>query len=579
MNFFLYFLAILCSSALFSLGIPNEITHFGSSAAGFLGITLLYYTLLNYGKNKNLNENHVKNITYSAYLYAFFVSFVHLFASFWLAFFEDFAIFTLGASTLAYFFMAMPFGIVFHYVLKKAGHLRIFAFAAVWLMWEYFKSNDFLAYPWGTAPMVCFNLKTFIQFTDTTGVWGLSFVVPLVSAAAGEILYAAASSIKPLEALKKLTPLRNTFIFTGGLLILLNVYGMIVLNKEIQPEKFLKTVIVQQNGDPWDMGRFEEYLAASQNLTLHAVQNSEKKPDLIVWSETSLAQSYPNNAFIYKSTPEEMPFLDFLKNLDIPLFTGTSYYEENGQDYHYYNSACLLSPQGNIEGLYSKIQLVAFAEYMPFIDNPLAAKFFDKIVGFSSGYTPGRNYSLFSIKNSANETVRFAAPICFEDAFPHICTKLHNLGSELLINMSNDSWSKTASAEYQHFVISSYRALELRTTLLRSTNSGFSVVIDPLGKILYTLPLFKAETLVADVPIYKHVKTPFAVFKDWFPYSIFAILMTYMVLSKLNMIKKAAAAPVPSCHWQYTWEKRKSRIKTVRYYKPLFAVKRIEKRN
>lgn len=577
MNFFLYFSAVLCSSALFSLGIPNELVHFGSAAAGFSGITLLYYTLLTYGNNKNLND-YLADIKYPALLYAFFVSFVHLFASFWLAFFEDFAIFTLGASTLAYFFMALPFGIVFHYVLRKAGNLRIFAFAAVWLMWEYFKSNDFLAYPWGTAPMVCFNLKTLIQFTDTTGVWGLSFVIPLVSAAAGELLYAAVSSSKKRDTFKKLVPLRNGFIFTGGLLILLNIYGMIVLHKEIQPEKFLKTVIVQQNGDPWDMGRFEEYLAASQNLTLHAVKNSEKKPDLIVWSETSLAQSYPNNAFIYKSTPEEMPFIDFLKNVDIPLFTGTSYYEENGKDYNYYNSACLINPQGNIEGLYSKIQLVAFAEYMPFIDNPLVAKFFNKIVGFSSGYTPGCDYRVFSIKNSSNETVRFAAPICFEDAFPNICVRLHNLGSELLINMSNDSWSKTASAEYQHFVVSSYRALELRTTLLRSTNSGFSVVIDPLGRIVDSLPLFKAETLVADIPIYRHIKTPFAVFKDWLPYSIFTILMFCMGLSTLNMIKKTASAPVPSCHWHYTWEKRKSRLKTVRHYKPLFAVKRIEKK-
>lgn len=572
MNFFLYFSAILCSSALFSLGIPNEIVHFGSAAAGFSGITLLYYTFRHYSKN----ENHLKNIKYPALLYAFFVSFVHLFASFWLAFFEDFAIFTLGASTVAYFFMALPFGILFHYVIHKTGNLRVFAFASVWLMWEYFKSNDFLAYPWGTVPMVCFNLKTLIQFTDTTGVWGLSFVVPLISAAAGEMLYAVFSSLSIRETLKKLMPLRNAFIFTGGLLILLNVYGMMVLYKEIQPEKFLKTVIVQQNGDPWDMGRFEEYLAVSQNLTLDAVKNSEKKPDLIVWSETSLAQSYPNNAFIYKSTPEERPFIDFLKTIDVPLFTGTLYYEENVNDYNYYNSACLIAPQGNIEGLYSKIQLVAFAEYMPFIDNPLVAKFFDKIVGFSSGYTPGSDYKLFSIKNSSNETVKFAAPICFEDAFPNICVRLHNLGSELLINMSNDAWSKTASAEYQHFVVSSYRALELRTTLLRSTNSGFSVVIDPLGRILYTLPLFKAETLVADVPIYKHIKTPFARFKDWFPYSIFAILMVYMVLTKVNMIRKTAAAPIPSCHWQYTWEKRKSRLKTVRHYKPLFAVKRIK---
>ncbi len=558
MHFFLYFSAVICSSLLFSIGIPNDFFYFGSAIAGFSALALLYYVFLNCGSYKK-----------AALLYGFFTSFVHLFSSYWLAFFENFAIFTLGASTLAYFFLALPFGVVFYYIINKTRTTRMFAFAAVWLLWECFKSLGFLAYPWGTAPMVCFHLKHFIQFIDTTGVWGLSFTVPLISACFGEILHSYAHSANNKLFIKAVKQFRMPIAFVAGLVILLTVYGIVVLNKKVEPAKMLNVVIVQQNSDPWDISNFEEYIERSEMLTEKAVAGAPKKPDLIIWSESSLVQSYPNDIYYYDTAPENKPFSAFLKNLNIPLFTGTPYY--NGSKS--YNSACLISPEGHILGLYSKIQLIAFAEYIPLSDNPFVERFFDKIIGFSSAWSPGSEYSLFSVTNSSSENIKFAAPICFEDAFPGICTALHNLGSELLVNMSNDSWSKTASAEYQHFVVSYYRAIELRTTLVRSTNSGFSVVVDPFGTVLNTMPLFKAETLVSEIPIYKHSKTPFAIFKNWFPFLIFLILMILMFSQWATDIKKTTAAATPSVHWNKCGRK-KHKIKTVRRHKPVFAVKR-----
>lgn len=583
MLFFIYFLSILCSSALFALGIPNELVNFGFAPAGFAGIVFLYYTLLCSAKIEHDDRIWLKKIILTSSLYGLFVSSLHVLSSFWLAFFEDFAIFTLGASTITYFFLAMPFGVVFHYVLKKTKQFRIFAFAAVWLLWEYFKSNDFLAYPWGTSPMICFNLKTFIQFTDTTGVWGLSFVVPLIAGCFGEILYAYSFSHSMDQFLTRVSQFKKTFAFTAMLIILLNIYGIIVLNKNVKPKTFLNTLIVQQNSDPWDSSFFEENLKKSQDITLESIKSfkekTQKKVDLIVWSENSLPYSYidePNN-YIYNIVPTTMPFNEFLKEANTPILVGTSHTNSDNKNF---NSACVILPDGTIDGFYSKIQLVAFAEYMPFSDNPIVAKFFGKVIGFSSGYTPGKEYKLFSIQDSDSKHVKFVAPICFEDAFPRVCNQLHNLGSELLVNMSNDSWSKTASAEYQHFVISAYRAIELRSSFIRSTNSGFSVIVNPFGSIIDSMPLFTPKALVAQVPIYTHTITPFARFGDWFPVSILFILIYYVILSKINMIKCNAATVIPSCHWEGNdcyLLKLKRRAKMIRHYKPIFSVKRIKK--
>ena len=122
----------------------------------------------------------------------------------------------------------------------------------------------------------------------------------------------------------------------------------------------------------------------------------------------------------------------------------------------------LIGPDGTEIDHYGKIQLVPFAEYIPYSDRPWMRSLMQKIAGFSSGWMPGDRYVIFNIPVKNGETLSFSTPICFEDAFPEVCRKLFFAGSEVFINITNDSWSKTNSAEYQHFVISSYRAKEFR---------------------------------------------------------------------------------------------------------------------
>ena len=98
-------------------------------------------------------------------------------------------------------------------------------------------------------------------------------------------------------------------------------------------------------------------------------------------------------------------------------------------------------------------------------------------------------------------------------------------GAELFINLSDDSWSCTKSSEIQHFVIASYRSIEYRTTMIRSTNAGFSCVIDPTGKILSSLPLFKACAQSYDVPVYARKLTLYARLGDWLPLLCIALFL------------------------------------------------------
>ena len=240
------------------------------------------------------------------------------------------------------------------------------------------------------------------------------------------------------------------------------------------------------------------------------------------------------------------------------------------------NSAILFDKNGIFSGFYSKIQLVPFAERIPYAENPIMNFLMRNIVGFYSSLAPGFQYAIFKIplkENQEFETpldfnreksaeikldkngnsiqkerikfsennqenplsfLKFSTPICFEDSFPSVCTNLFKLGSEIFVNITNDSWSKTNSAEMQHFIASSYLAIEYRTTLLRCANSGYSVAVNPAGKILYDLPLFKEDSMGISVPIYKRQITIFSIMGDWFAYILIFAVFSYIIFSAVK---------------------------------------------
>lgn len=497
-------ISAICSAVLLSIGIPNEFFYSGSVFFGVIAFIPLYTGLYLSTSRRS-----------TAVMYGIMVSCVHVCSSFWLVHFQDFAIFTLGASTVAYFFLGLPFGSVLFSIKRLPVQLRAFAFAGIIVLWEWFKSSGFLAYPWGSTAMTALSWRTLIQIADITGIWGVTFVLAAISALLAEIVRAV-YGISGENLRNARNSFRKTLIFSASLLALIQLYGLYRLYEPRTPKKTLTIAMIQQNTDPWITDQFEENLASIQKLTEHTAAQTEQLPDLLVWSETSLVYGYDEYKPLYAVIPEEESFLDFLKRLKTPLLVGSPRLVD-AENSRYSNSVYLINPDGSVADTYGKIQLVCFAEYIPFIDHPLVQKLFDRLVGFSSGWTPGTEYKVLTLHTKSGMPVYFAAPICFEDAFPALCANLHNQGSELLLNLTNDSWSKTASAEYQHFAVASFRAIELRTTLVRATNAGYSVVVDPVGTILADMPLFTATGMNVAVPIYEHQQTCYARWKDWFP--------------------------------------------------------------
>jgi hypothetical protein len=80
--------------------------------------------------------------------------------------------------------------------------------------------------------------------------------------------------------------------------------------------------------------------------------------------------------------------------------------------------------------------------------------------------------------------VRFSTPICFEDIFGSLNATFVRNGADMLVNLTNDSWSGSVPAEMQHLGLAVFRAVENRRPLIRGTNSGITCLVTPSGKII-----------------------------------------------------------------------------------------------
>ncbi len=64
-----------------------------------------------------------------------------------------------------------------------------------------------------------------------------------------------------------------------------------------------------------------------------------------------------------------------------------------------------------------------------------------------------------------------------------------------VLDMTNNSWSRTNSVQYQQFVVTRFRAIEARRSLIAATVSGLTTVVDRNGETLASLPMFEQDSL------------------------------------------------------------------------------------
>jgi apolipoprotein N-acyltransferase len=511
-----------------SLAVPNELFKHGLAGLGFIALIPLYIAVLELPGPRS-----------AALVVGIFGGLQHALTSFWLWFFQDYRIWTLGSTTLAYFVVYAVLGLYLWLFLDRSDGARPLSFIVLWACFEYQKSTGFLGYPWGLIPYSLTDALPLLQVADLTGVYGLTAILAACNAAIAELILGFGSSRKgALPMLARSCYAALAILLVAGAL----GYGLARMATPIPRVGTLDAVLVQQDTDPWAAGDDENAVAICIRLAREAIASAPRKPDIVVFSETSLMRPYAESRSYYSQRPAGDPLIPFIRETGSWLLTGAPVVVD-WNTFDATNSVILVDPQTRLVESYAKIHMVPFAEAIPFMEYPWFKAFIQKAVGLEGGWSVGTRYVVFDLPTKGG-AVRFGAPICFEDAFADVCRNFSLGGADLLINLTNISWSKTDSAEIQHWAAARFRAIEARKTLVRSTNGGVSCVVGPYGQVLDSLPLFESVSKFVEVPIFRdNSPTLYIRFGDWFAR---AMLLLSGALSIILIVRGVTARGIPA---------------------------------
>ncbi len=523
----------LLSAISFSIALPNEIFPYGNAPLGFVALSPLFVALI---LSPSLKFSSLLGILFGAISSAL--------TNYWLMFFQQFSIWTLGGVILGYtLYNAILAPIITGSSRYNPQH-RIFVITIVWTIYEYLKSSGFLGYPWGLIAYPVNRILPLIQFVDITGVWGVSFLMALSNATIAEIvIHTENFRLNPRPKFN--THLNRQFLFTTILFIIVLLYGIIrlaQLNNQYKSlirrslydkaGKIFSVLLVQQNTNPWKSERGKESILINEKLTQMGIQESKYTPDLVVWSESSLTYPPVGYGNFFEKFPKQNPLLPFIRRTGTNFLIGGPVLlpPKDGIQLRAMNSAILFNSHGKVVKYYGKQHPVPFAESIPFWEIQWVRNLFRKLIGIENIWVMGNQYTIFTINLRAGGKIKFGTPICFEDAFPYLNREFIKKGADLLINITNDSWSRTVSAETQHFVAAKFRAIENRRYLLRSTTAGVTGIIAPTGQIVKTLPLFKADYTTIKLNIPDSLKiTIYTRFGDYFPLLLILLYLSFLI--------------------------------------------------
>jgi apolipoprotein N-acyltransferase len=374
---------------------------------------------------------------------------------------------------------------------------------------NYFPCNGF---PWSNIAMSQWSSLHVIQIIDIVGVYGLMFLIVWVNVMIAEI-------VEKIRGHKV-----NMFVpklaVTAALFAAVFIYGTVRLNEWTQAKSsdgVVKIGIIQGN-IPQDEKWVEEKLAEN----LHKYRRATRKlrdaaVDLIIWPEASFP--WPMSTEI-KSIDPRVLGLDQNELNEFPyVMFGVLTKRPDGE---YHNSAILFDAKGERRGLYHKVHLVPFGEYVPYERVFFFARKLAEPVG---SFIAGGSYDPIMAAGAK------AGPlICYEDVFPEISRKMVKRGAQLLINITNDAWYGVSSAPYQHMALAVFRAVENRRYVLRSTNTGVSAIIAPSGRLEMETGIFEDALIVAPVRLNDKI-TVYTKLGDWFAWACAAYAVIGLIIA------------------------------------------------
>lgn len=474
-------LLLLGGALLFALSFPNFMNRWGFSFLAWFALIPVFILIRRIG--------FIKSVIYGGlYGYLSYTLF-----NFWLATFNPTSFVVVPMIYAVYFMFWFPMFKWADWAFPRWGYAVQTVF---WLAYEIFRTRGFLGYSYGIIGYSQYKSLPLIGISDLTGVLGVSLIIIFPALWFSRYLRFRREEGSGLALLKK-----ARYLFVPACVYLVLLAGSIVYSTaarvDYSDSPRWKAALIQHDINAWLSGT-DVYARALDKLIELSEEALEEEPEAVVWSETAFV---PSIEWHLKKRSDRTrlaminKLYDFLGKTEVPFVIGNNdSYAEAGKLKTYNAVLQLEGPQ--IVDRYHKIHLVPFGEHFPY--ERLFPRFYQYIVDKGATfYEKGNDYTVLDI-----DGVKASPLVCFEDTFGYLSRNFVREGAQVLLNVTNDSWSPAQACSIQHMGMAVFRSVENRRSMVRATNGGFTCVIDPNGKILASLEPFTADYLMADVPVY-----------------------------------------------------------------------------
>lgn len=371
---------------------------------------------------------------------------------------------------------------------------------------------------------------SFIQIADSTGPLGISALLLMVNGA----VYDLFSTHRYRFVAVVMSGIVITFVLAYGYFRINEVESRRAEAQKIkvgivQPNAAFNSVSVNGNTP------LPSVVIAAMQSRSAALEKSGA--ELIVWSETS----YPSylSREITPQTERADEFERILRGFNSPLIMGAITHERTKLNAELFNSALLLERGKGLVAKYDKNSLLMFGEYVPATD--ILPEIKNYLPSSITHFKSGEHAVAFPFETADGRRWRVSPTICLEDILPEFNRKVAELRPHLLANLTNDSWFGNTAAPWQHFALSIYRCIELRTEMVRSTTTGVSAHVGATGEVYSYLPSAEhsakppeVDDLLVDAALMEGGDTAYAKIGDGFGYFSAALTICLLLVPYLQ---------------------------------------------
>jgi len=357
---------------------------------------------------------------------------------------------------------------------RRFGVTGVWLAPALWVASEWLRAWLGWKFPWVLLGSSQATVVPVVQLASVTGVYGLSALLALTSAAAAAL------------ALNRQRAQWRRAMAVAALVVVVTAGGMWRVSRgtltrggsPIRVGLLQGNVPQEAKGNPAFRDAItDRYIGLSRQAIAAGAQ-------LVLWPEASAP-------FIFSQHPAAAaPVRRLVAEARVPFVIGADDIDQSVDPARSYNAATFLGSDGETRGTYRKVRLVPFGEYVPF---KRLLFFVGPLIDAVSDFTPGDELTVFDV-----EGTRISVAICYEAVYAGMARTFVSKGSELLTTITNDAWFNRSSAAYQHFEQASLRAVEQGRYLVRAANTGFTGAVDPYGRVTAKTRLFETTQLTVD---------------------------------------------------------------------------------